>query len=495
MTAKLEKLDGNKVKLEITVPGEKFEEGIQKAYQKLKGKFNIPGFRKGKAPRGIIENFYGPQVFYEDALDEIIPEAYREAVEENKLDVVSRPDYDVLSIDKKDGVVITAEVFVKPEVKLGKYEGLKIKKPVEKIAAKDVDAEVEKTREQNARWVEVDRAAKDGDTVIVDFLGSVDGVPFEGGEAKEQSLVLGEGRFIPGFEEQIVGMKAGEQRDINVKFPEGYTPELAGKDAVFAITMHTVKEKELPEIDDDFAQDVSEFDTLADYKKDIKKKMQDRADMKAKAEMENQLLTAIADGIKADIPEVMIDNQIDYQVQQLSYQLMYQGMKLEDYLQYIGMTMDDLRKEYREGSAQQVKMRLAVEALLDKLKIDPTEEDIEKKYEELAKAENKTVQEYKDALGAQELDYFKDRVAMEQLFDYLVSKAEVQEVDAKAWEKEQADKAKKESEKKETKKTTAKKTTAKKETAKADTKPAAEKKTEKKPAAKKAPAKKEASKE
>ena len=217
--------------------------------------------------------------------------------------------------------------------------------------------------------------------------------------------------------------------------------------------------------------------------------------MKAKAEMENQLLTAIADGIKADIPEVMIDNQIDYQVQQLSYQLMYQGMKLEDYLQYIGMTMDDLRKEYREGSAQQVKMRLAVEALLDKLKIDPTEEDIEKKYEELAKAENKTVQEYKDALGAQELDYFKDRVAMEQLFDYLVSKAEVQEVDAKAWEKEQADKAKKESEKKETKKTTAKKTTAKKETAKADTKPAAEKKTEKKPAAKKAPAKKEASKE
>ncbi len=489
MTAKLEKLDGNKVKLEITVSGDQFEEGIQKAYQKLRGKFNIPGFRKGKAPRGIIENFYGPQVFYEDALDEIIPEAYRAAVEENKLDVVSRPEYDVLSIDKKDGVVMTAEVFVKPEVKLGKYEGLKVKKPVEKIAAKDVDAEIEKTREQNARWVEADRAAKDGDTVILDFLGSVDGVPFEGGAAEEQSLILGEGRFIPGFEEQIVGMKAGEQRDINVTFPEGYTPELAGKDAVFAITLHTVKEKELPELDDDFAQDVSEFDTLADYKKDIKKKMQDRADMKAKAELENQLLSQIADGIKADIPEVMIENQIDYQVQQMSYQLMYQGMKLEDYLQYIGMTMNDLRNEYKEGSAQQVKMRLAVEALLDKLKIDPTEKDIEKKYEELAKAENKTVQEYKDMMGAQELDYFKDRVAMEQLFDYLVSKADVEEVDAKAWEKEQAEKAKQDSEKKEPKKAAAKKQTTKKETAKA-----ADKVTEKKPAAKKTAAKKETTK-
>lgn len=211
--------------------------------------------------------------------------------------------------------------------------------------------------------------------------------------------------------------------------------------------------------------------------------------MKAKAEMENQLLTAIADDIKADIPDVMIENQIDYQVQQMSYQLMYQGMKLEDYLQYIGMTMDDLRNEYREGSAQQVKMRLAVEALLDKLKIDPTEKDIEAKYEELAKAENKTVQEYKDMMGAQELDYFKDRVAMEQLFDYLVSKAEVQEVDAKAWEKEQAEKAKKESEKKETKKTAAKKPAAKKETAKA-----AEKTAEKKPAAKKTAAKKETTK-
>ncbi|WP_066683841.1 trigger factor [Christensenella intestinihominis] len=439
MAAKLETLEGNKAKLELNVSADKFEEGISKAYQKLKGKFNIPGFRKGKAPRKMVENFYGPQVFYEDALDEIIPQAYLDAVKEHELDVVSRPEYDVLSIDQKDGVVVTATVVLKPVVKLGKYEGIKVKKPVEKITAKDVDAEIEKTREQNARWVEVERASKNGDTVLLDFVGSIDGVKFEGGAAEDQTLVLGEGRFIPGFEEQIVGMKAGDEKDINVKFPDDYTPEFAGKDAVFAITLKAVKEKELPELDDDFAQDVSEFDTLADYKKDVKKKLQERADMRAKAEMENQLLEAVAKGIKVEIPDVMVDDQIDYQIQQMSYQLMYQGMKIEDYLKYMGKTMQDLRNDYRESAQEQVRMRLAVEALLKKLEIDPTEEDIEKKYEELAKDANKTVQEFKDTMSTQEIDYFKERVAMEQLFDYLVSKAEIEEVDPK---KEAAEKKK-----------------------------------------------------
>ena len=466
MAAKLEKLEGNKAKLEINVPADKFEEGMAKAYQKLKGKFNIPGFRKGKAPRKMVENFYGPQVFYEDALDEIVPQAYLDAVKEHELDVVSRPEYDVLSIDQKDGVVVTATVILKPVVKLGKYEGLKVKKPVEKITAKEVDAEVNRTREQNARWIDVERAAKNGDTVLIDFAGSIDGVKFEGGSAEDQTLVLGEGRFIPGFEEQIIGMKAGDEKDINVKFPEDYTPEFAGKDAVFAIKLKTVKEKELPELDDDFAQDVSEFDTLADYKKDVKKKLQERADMRAKAEMENQLLEAVAKGIEVEIPDVMIDDQIDYQIQQMSYQLMYQGMKLDDYLKYIGKTLQDLRNDYRESAQEQVRMRLAVEALLKKLEIDPTDEDIEKKYEQLAKDANKTVQEFKDTMSTQEIDYFKERVAMEQLFDYLVSKAEIEEVDPK---KEAAEKKKaaKESAKKEpakdSEKKAAKKTTDKKE--------------------------------
>ncbi|MEG2202808.1 MAG: trigger factor, partial [Christensenellaceae bacterium] len=227
MATKLEKLEGNKAKLEITVSGETFEEGIGKAYQKIKGKFNVPGFRKGKAPRAIIENHYGPQVFYEDAFDEVIPEAFREAVLEHELEVVSRPEYDVLSIDKKDGIVFTAEVILKPEVKLGKYEGIKVQRPIVKISAKDVDAEVEKTRSQNVRWIEVQRASKNGDSVIIDFSGSVDGVKFDGGTAQGQTLELGAGRFIPGFEEQVVGMKAGDTKDISVKFPDEYAPELA----------------------------------------------------------------------------------------------------------------------------------------------------------------------------------------------------------------------------------------------------------------------------
>ncbi|MEG2624742.1 MAG: trigger factor [Christensenella sp.] len=441
MAAKMEKLDTNKAKLEIKLSAEKFEEGIAKAYQKIKGKFSIPGFRKGKAPRKMVENFYGSQVFYEDALDEIIPEAFLEAVKEHDLDVVSRPEYDVVSIDEKDGVVVTAVVVLKPEVKLGKYEGIKVRKPVEKITAKEVDSEIEKTREQNARWVEAKRASKNGDTVVFDFVGSIDGVKFDGGAAEGQTLILGEGHFIPGFEEQIVGMQAGDEKDINVKFPEDYTPEFAGKDAVFAIKMNEVKEKELPEADDDFAQDVSEFDTLADYKKDVKKKLQERAEMHAKAEMENQLLAEVAKGMKADIPDVMVDTQIDYQIQQMSYQLMYQGMKLENYLEYMGKTMQDLRNDYKESAAEQVRMRLAVEALLKKQKIDPTEEEIEKKYAELAKEANKTVQEYKDMMGTEELDYFKERVAMEQLFDYLVSKAEIEEFDPKKEEEAAAKKA------------------------------------------------------
>ncbi|MEG0584890.1 MAG: trigger factor [Christensenellaceae bacterium] len=464
MATKLEKLEGNKAKLEITVSGETFEEGIGKAYQKIKGKFNVPGFRKGKAPRAIIENHYGPQVFYEDAFDEVIPEAFREAVLEHELEVVSRPEYDVLSIDKKDGIVFTAEVILKPEVKLGKYEGIKVQRPIVKISAKDVDAEVEKTRSQNVRWIEVQRASKNGDSVIIDFSGSVDGVKFDGGTAQGQTLELGAGRFIPGFEEQVVGMKAGDTKDISVKFPDEYAPELAGKDAVFEIVMQTVKEKELPEIDDDFAQDVSEFETLADYKKDIKKKLKDEAELRSKAEVENQLLEAVANDITVDIPDVMVDNQIDYQIQQLSYQLMYQGMKIEDYLQYIGKTIEDLRKDYKEGAAKQVKMRLAVEALIKKIGIKPTKEEVAKRLEELAAEAGKTVQEYKDMMGGEELDYFNERVAMEKLFDYLVEKAVIEDVEKIAEKKEPVKKApaKKAAEKKPAEKKAEKKTDEKK---------------------------------
>lgn len=493
MAAKLEKLEGNKAKLSIEVSAEKFEEGVKKAFQKMKGRFSIPGFRKGKAPRAMVENHYGPEIFYEDAFEEIFPESYQEAVEEHELEVVSRPDIDILSIDK-DGVQYVAEVVLKPEVKLGKYEGIKVSKPTKKIAAKDVDAEIEKIRDQNARWVDVERAAKDKDSVNIDFEGSLDGVPFEGGAAKGQTLILGAGNFIPGFEEQIVGMKTGEEKDIDVTFPEQYAEGLAGKDAVFAIKVNSVKERELPEVDDDFAQDVSEFETLADYKKDLKKQLQKKADDEAKAEVENQLLEAVAENAKMDIPDVMVESEIDYEINQLNYQLMYQGMKIEDYLQYAGITMDELRDQYRANATKQVRMMLTVQQLIKELNLDATDEEVVKKIEELAKEMDKTVDEYKKVMGGNPEERIKNSLIMEKLLDFLTSKAVIEEGEPKKEAPAKKPAAKKTEEKSAAKKPAAKKTEEKPAAKKAEAKPAAKKQAtasgEKKPAAKKPAAKK-----
>ncbi len=461
--AKFEKLDGNKAKLEIEVSKEKFEEAVSKTYNKIKGKFNIPGFRKGKAPRHLIESHYGPGVFYDEAFDEVFYDVYKEAVDEHNLELVSQPDNlnFVVFEPKEKGIIFTVEAFLKPEVELGKYKGIKVEKEIINIKDEDILAELEKVREQNARWIEVTRPVKDGDTVVIDYSGSVDGVKFDGGTAQEQTLVIGSGKFIPGFEEQIIGMEINAEKNIEVKFPENYAPELADKDAVFEIKLHSIKEKELPEIDDDFAQDVSEFENLNDYKADIKKELEKKADMRNKMEMENVLLEEVAFGSIMEIPEVMVESQIDYQLQQLSYQLMYQGMKLEDYFEYMGKSMEEVREEYRASALGQVRMRLAVEALLKELKIEPTQEDMDKKYEELATEAGKTVEEYKEMAGKQDAEYFKERVAMEMLFDYLVDNAEVTEVE-------------KRSEKKEAK--TAKKTVKKATKAKEEEKPSTAKK-------------------
>lgn len=484
MTAKLERLEGNKAKLEIQVPADKFEEGIQKAYQKTRGRFAVPGFRKGKVPRKIVESHYGQSIFYEDAFEEVFPETYQDAVAEHELEVVSRPEIDILSIDAENGIVYTAEVFLTPEVKLGKYEGVEVRKPVRKVTAKAVDEEIEKVREQNIRWIDADRAAKDGDSVILDFSGSVDGEKFEGGTAEGQTLILGSGNFIPGFEDQLVGMKAGEEKDINVTFPEQYSPELAGKDAVFAIKVHNVREKELPELDDEFAQDVSEFETLADYKKDIKKGLEDKYELAQKAEMENQLYEKVSADSEIDIPAVMVENEIDYQLQQLSYQLMYQGLKLDDYLKYAGITMEQLRDTYRQNAEKQVRMMLVVQKLLDTLGLEASDEDIETRIETLAKEQEKDVAEYKEKMPESERDQLKNRIVMEKLYDYLIERANITEYDPE-----------KETEKPEEKpkKAPAKKTAVKKDDANDDTnKEAVKKTTAKKPAAKKqAPQKEE----
>ncbi|MDL2237333.1 trigger factor [Christensenellaceae bacterium OttesenSCG-928-K19] len=488
MAAKLEKLDGNRAKLEINVSPKDFEAGIDKVYQKQKGKFNIPGFRKGKAPRVIIENHYGPQIFFEDAFEEIFPEVYRAAIDEHALEVVSRPEnVEIQTINLKEGILFSAEVVLKPEVKLGKYDGIKVKKLVKTTSAKDVEAEIERIRNQNARWVEVDRTVKEGDTVVIDYLGTLDDVPFDGGKAENQSLEIGSKRFIPGFEEQIIGMKKDEEKKLFVKFPDEYSADLAGKDAVFDVKVHEVKEKKLPDVDDEFVQDVSEFDTLAEYKKDVKKKLQKQLDDQSKVDMENQVLSALAEDAEVDIPTVMIDGQIDYQMQDLSYRLMYQGIRLEEYLQHMGKSMDEFREGYRETAAQQVKMQLAVEALIKELKLEPTPEETEKRMEELAKEAGKTLQEYKNMMGNEELDRFADRVAMERVFDYLVEHADITDVpaDAAGEEKPAAKKAatkKPAAKKKEDGKQPAEKKPAAKKPA---AKKSATKKTEEKPAAKK----------
>lgn len=435
MASKLELLEKNKAKLEIEVNAADFKEGMQKAYLKVRGKYNVPGFRKGKAPQFMIENYYGEGVLFEEAFDAIFPKAFDDAVAEHSLEVVSRPDIDVLKVSKEEGVTFTAEVFLKPEVTLGAYKGIEITKKEEKIGAKEVNAELEKVRNQNVRWVEVEREAKTGDTVVLDYSGSVNGVKFDGGTAEGQTLELGSGKFIPGFEEQVAGAKPGEKKDITVTFPAEYpAAELAGKEAVFALNIISVKEKECPELNDEFAQDVSEFDTLADYKKDIKKNLKKAADEKAKSQLEDDILKAIVENSQVEIPEPMIESQTNYQIQQLSYQLMYQGMKLEDYLQYIGKTMDDLKADYHEGSEKQVKMRLCIEAMIEAEGIESTDADVEKQIAKLAEDAKKTPEEYKKLIRDEDMDYFRDRIKVDKLFDFLVANAEIKQEEEKKTE-------------------------------------------------------------
>jgi trigger factor len=441
MTSKLELLGNNKAKLEIEVSPEDFKEGMHEAYMKVRGKYFVPGWRKGKAPQNLIENHYGEGVFYEEAFEAVFPKAFDEAVAEHKLEVVSRPDIDILKIGKNEGVAFTAEVFLKPEVTLGQYKGVEVTKNEDKVGAKEVNEELEKIRNQNVRWVEVERPAAMGDTVVMDYSGSVDGVKFDGGTAEGQTLELGSEKFIPGFEEQVVGLSAGEQKDITVRFPAEYpVPDLTDKEAVFALNIISVKEKELPALDDEFAQDVSEFETLTDYKKDIKKNLKKAAEERAKSQVEDEILKKIVEDSKVEIPEPMIEQQTNYQMQQLSYQLMYQGMKLEDYLKYTGKTIDELKADYHEGSERQVKMRLCLEAMIKAENITASDEDVEKHIEKLAEGAKKTPEEYKKLIKDEDFEYFKERICVDKLFDFLMENAVITEGVKKESEEKDAEK-------------------------------------------------------
>lgn len=356
------KVDTNVWELEVSVDGDTFKDAVTKAYLKQRKNITIPGFRKGKAPRAFIEKYYGEGVFYEDALEAIYPDAVASAIEEAKLEPVDTP-YD-LEIPEmgNDGVTMKFKVTVKPEVELGEYKGLKTTKKSTKVTADEVKAELARMQEQNSTVSDVDdRAVKKNDIVVIDFEGFVDGKAFEGGKAEKYELTIGSNQFIPGFEDQIIGHKIGDKFDVNVKFPEDYQADLASKDAVFKIKLHGIKVKEVPALDDEFAKDVSEFDTLDELKKDIKKQLEKRKNDDAENELHNTLLEEVAKGIKAEIPEAMIEKTIDDDVNEYSYRLQSQGLKLETYLKYTGMDMKGFREGFKERAETQVRLNLALE--------------------------------------------------------------------------------------------------------------------------------------
>ena len=454
------KVETNVFELEITIDGEKFEAAIQKVYLKQRKNIAVNGFRKGKAPRKMIEKMYGEGVFYEDALELVYPEAVSEAIEASELDVVGSPyDFEIPEIGK-DGVVMKLKVAVKPEVKLGEYKGISATRPSVKVSADEVKAELANMQEQNSRMVNVDnRAVKKNDTTVIDFEGFVDGVAFEGGKAEKYELVIGSGSFIPGFEDQIIGHKLDEEFDVNVTFPTEYHADnLAGKEAVFKVKLHEIKKKELPTLDDEFAKDVSEFDTLDELKKSVKSQLEEKKKAQADEKVANDLFEIVANGIEAEIPEVMIEGAIDDMINEFDYRLQMQGLNLDTYMQYTGMDVKAFRDGYRVNAEGQVKLQLAFEAIAKAENIVATDEEVEAEYDKLAKTYDMDVEQVKKAIAPKSLmaDIVSRKVA-----DFI--KAEAKISDEKAAKKPAAKKkADETAEEKPAKKPAAKKTTKKK---------------------------------
>ena len=427
MNCKVEKTkNANEVKLEITVEAEKFEEAIKKVYFKSAKYFNIPGFRKGKAPMQIVEKYYGKEIFYEDAFNEVAGEALEEAVKENKLEVVSRPDIEVTQIEKGKDLIFTAVMQTKPEAELGKYKGIEIKKIEYNVSDEDIEHELGHMQEHNSRLISIeDRPVESGDIATIDFEGFVDGVAFEGGKAENHDLEIGSNTFIPGFEDQIIGMKIDEEKDINVKFPEEYfSKELAGKDATFKVKVHEIKKKELPELDDEFAKDVSEFDTLKELKADIKAKKEKQNEERAKYETQDAVIKAVCEKMKVEIPSGMIEMEIDNMLKDIENRLSYQGLKLEQYLQMMGKTEEDMRKEYEPQAIEGIKSRLALEAVIKAEKIEATDKEIEEKMKEMAKNYGKENDE-EFMKNENVKNYIKQGIESEKAMDFLVENAKI----------------------------------------------------------------------
>ena len=429
-----EKLEKSMVELQFSIDAETFKAAVNNAFKREGKKYAIPGFRKGKAPRHMIEKMYGSDIFHYDAVNDLFPEAYEAAVKEAKIDVVGRPDPEVVSMSEADGVVLKVKVAVKPEVELGEYAGLTVTKEAKNVNEADVDAEVKRMQDRNGRLLTREGAAENGDTVDIDFEGFVDGKAFEGGKAEHYSLVLGSGSFIPGFEDQVVGHSAGEEFDVNVKFPEEYgAAELAGKDATFKIKLHEVKYKELPELDDDFAKDVSEYDTLDELKDSIRNNIKTNLDKQAEQKVENDLMDQVIANMKADIPDAMVDSRIDELVQDFEYRISQQGLKLADYLKYMGMNIEQFRAQFKEQADKQVKMRLAMEAIVAKEGITASDEEFEEEVKRIADAYKMEADKVKSIVDAAAV---KADLAINKAIDFVKEKANVVTAEPKEEEKQ-----------------------------------------------------------
>lgn len=426
MEFKIEKKGTNKAIIEVEVEAEKFEEGLQKSYLKNAKYFKIPGFRPGKAPRSLIERAYGEEVFYDDAIDYVLNETYPKVIEESKLEVVSRPEVDIVQVGKGKSFIYKAEVYVKPEFELGQYKGIEIKKIEYPVAEEEVEHELEHLREENARFVPVEREVMQGDIVTIDFEGFVDGEPIKSGAAQDYELTIGSNSFIPGFEDQLIGMKKGEEKEIEVTFPEDYQePSLAGKKATFKVKVKDIKVKELPELDDEFAKDVSEFETLEELKQSIRNRIKEKNDQRAKDEMIDAILEKIAQNTSIDIPEPMIENQINYYVEDVARNLQYFGMTYERYLQAIGKTDAEFRSQFRERAEKAVRNNLILEKIAKVENIQATEEDLQKELERLAKMYNLEVDKLKERLSEDDIEYIKEGIILNKAIDFIYENAKI----------------------------------------------------------------------
>ena len=425
MSVQVEKLEKNMAKLTIEVSAAEFEKALEDAFLKNKNKISVPGFRKGKVPRQMVEKMYGPEIFYEDAANALIPDAYSKALDECEEDIVSSPEIDVTQIEKGKSFIFTATVALKPEVKLGKYKGVKVEATEVTVTDEEVDAKIEKERENNARTIEVtDRPVKDGDMTVLDFEGFVDGVAFDGGKGENYPLTIGSGAFIPGFEEQLVGAEIGKEVEVNVTFPEDYqAEELKGKAAVFKCTIKEIKEKELPALDDEFASEVSEFDTLEEYKKDVKETLTIEKEKAAREAKEAAVIDAIIADSEMDIPEAMVTTQQKQMIDEFAQRMQMQGLSMEQYLQFTGASLDKMMEQVKPQAETRIKSRLVLEAVAAKEGIEATEEDYEEEIKTMAEVYQMEPDKIKEMLPEKSVKGIKEDIAVKKAAEFVVNNA------------------------------------------------------------------------